>query len=281
MSEKNLNADQPIDDVVAGLMTTIQRKGRGFALATAREGDKVTIEVKESLKPHDEWRPPADYRAHKIETTSSFIAYATRYGDEDKSLVFVSDTGAALVIDEQPEEGSREVVTMDLPQADDWKEWSATLGKPLLHKQLLEFLLVHEANLSDPGVLAAITSVKVNSTVNYESDIKDDGKTVGLVFKTTQAGEELKKFPKTFPISVPALQSDEGGDRWQPATIRLEVNLPNEPQGKPTFTLYCSNWRHLLKQRIEREVDAIATALKGWTVVHGNFNTRDHELKRA
>lgn len=268
---------QPIDDIIAKLMETVARKGRGFILGTAVTDGIVGVEVKESLPPHDDWLPPADYRAHRLETTESFINYATRYGNKDKSLVFFHADGCALVIDEQVEKGGREVVTLKLPLSADWSDWTALLASELEHRDLLKFLFKHETNLLDPTILLAMSSVKATSTVNYESDINDDGKSVGIMFKT-QAGEELKRFPKQFGIRLPVLQSDEGGDRYETATLRLEIAMPDGPNEKPTFTLYCSNWRSILKARIQKEGESIGKALTGWTVVHGQYATLKHEL---
>jgi hypothetical protein len=153
------------------------------------------------------------------------------------------------------------------------------LNRPLDHRSLLQFLLAHEVNLVDPTVLVSMASVKATSTVNYESDIRDEGKQVGILFKTT-AGEELKRFPKQFDVRLPILEADEGADRVDVLTIRLEITLPDTPNEKPKFTLYCSNWRSKHKERIEREGEKIAKALDGWTVVHGKYQTRQHELAK-
>jgi hypothetical protein len=244
--------DAPVDDVVANLIQTVARKGRGFVLDLAKEEGKVTVEVCESLRPHDDYLPPADHAAHQLLTTDSLITYATRYGDPKKSLVFFAEEGCSLVIDECVENGSRAVVTLDLPTSEDWDAWQGMLNRALDHRTLLQFLLAHEFNLVNPDILQSMASVKATSTVNYESDIRDEGKQVGIIFKT-QAGEELKKFPKQFDVRLPILEADEGADRVDVLTIRLDITLPDSPSQKVSFTLYCSNWRSKHKERVERE----------------------------
>jgi hypothetical protein len=281
-----VTSDAPVDDVVANLIQTVARKGRGFVLdlleqPASQAGDerKVIVEVKETLRPHDEWLPSADYAAHRLNTTDSLITFAEKYGDKDKSLIFFAESGCALVVDERVGKGSREVVTLSLPTSKDWNDWGAMLNKPLEHRDLLKFLLSHESNLADPGVLMAMSSVKATSTVNYESDIRDEGKSVGVFFKTS-AGDELKKFPKEFGIVLPVLEADEGRDDDAAARIRLDIQLPDGPQEKPKFSLYCSEWRATHKRRIEAEGQKLREALDGWTVVHGTYNTKQHESAR-
>lgn len=275
----NVTPEQPVDDVVANLIQTVARKGRGFVLDLASEGDNVIVEVKESLRPHDEWQAPADYPAHRLQTTESLIAYAQKYGRTDKSLLFFSEAGCSLVVDESVEKGGRAVVTLSLPTSRDWQDWAGMLSKSLDHKSLLQFLLGHESNLTDPAILQSMASVKATSTVNYESDIRDEGKSVGVFFKTN-AGDELKKFPKDFVIHLPVLEADEGQTGDVMARIRLEITLPDAPQEKVKFTLYCSEWRSIHKARIEAEGEKLREALDGWTVLHGTYNTAKHELNR-
>jgi hypothetical protein len=114
MSEEyEVSSDRPIDDVVAGLIDGIRDKKRGFVLGIAQESEgEVSIEVKESLPPHDEWKPPANLRKHTIEDTESFIAYARRYGNLTASLVLYCDSKAVIVIDEHVDRGDREIIAM-------------------------------------------------------------------------------------------------------------------------------------------------------------------------
>ena len=49
---------------------------------------QTSIEVREALKPVDEYVKPADGRGHVIGDTDSFIDYAKKYGDAEKSLIF-------------------------------------------------------------------------------------------------------------------------------------------------------------------------------------------------
>lgn len=277
-----LSADQPIDDIVRDLLQTVHRKGRGFVLGLDRGDDGGTsIEVKEVLRPHDEWEAPAPYRSHSIEDTPSFVAYANRYGDSGKSLVFFDDTGATLTIDEGVSRGRRETISMHFRESTDWQEWSSQIGRPQNHRALLKFLMAHEHNLDDVEVLKSMQSMRLNSVVNVESDIKDDGQSVGIFIKTN-AGEELKRFPKTFGIRLPVLDQDVTGEGdWCHAEMRLETQLPDDPKQGPAFTLHCSLWQQSKKARVDAEGEAIREGLPGWPVIHGRHSTTDRKLPSA
>lgn len=281
--DDNLSPDQPIDEVARNLMQTIHAKGRGFVLGvtkTQEDAEGTTkIEVVESLRPHDEYEPPAAYRAHAIKDTESFVGYATRYGDSKASLILFSDAGAMLSLNEQVEKGDRELVWMSFDESDDWKEWTNALKAGSNHRDLLRFLMAHEHNLVEPAVLKAMQSMKMNSTVNVESDVKDDGETVGIVMKTS-AGEELKRFPKSFYIHLPILQQDVAAENQSEklARISLEVVMPDQPMKGPTFLLHCSTWRQIKQVRINEEGERIREGLPGWTVVQGEHKTKPRRL---
>lgn len=274
-----LSPDRPVDQIVTGLIQTIHNKGRGFVLGLERGDDgKTAIEVKESLPTHDEWQAPAAYRAHLIEDTESFIAYCLRYGDPKDSLVLYSDACAVLSVKEEVDRGNRELIRLPFSESTDWKDWSAILGKSQSHKDLLRFLMTHEHNLADPVVLKSMQSMKINSTVNIESDIRDEGNSVGIFVKTN-AGDELKKFPKQFEIRLPVLDQDGNGEESDAeAPIRLDVRLPDDPKQGPSFTLFCSVWKQIKRGRIDAEGMKIHDGLTGWTVIHGMHQTTEREL---
>lgn len=275
----SINPSQPIDDVVADIVQTIRNKGRGFVLGlTPDDGGKTAIEVKESLPVHDEWQAPAAYRSHAIEDTPSFVAYALRYGDPKGSVVFYNDDMAVISIAEEVATGDREIVSMPFTESEDWEAWGEVLATPHSHKELLQFLMTRAHTLVDPTVLVSMQAMKINSVVNLESDIRDDTKTLGIMVKTN-AGEELKKFPKTFDLLLPVLAQD-GNDiaSFAKATIRLDIQLPDEPKDGPAFTLFCSVWSQIKRGRTDAEGQKIRDGLTDWTVIRGTHKTTPRRL---
>lgn len=236
----------------------------------------VQVEVKESLPAHDEYEPPAAYRSHKIHDTESFIAYARRYGTAGKSLIFCGMEECTLVIDEQVSRGQRETISMEVVTSSDWDAWSEMIEKGgTNHKELLQFLMRQEHNLDDGTVLRSMQSMRMNATVNIESDLRDEGNNIGITVKTS-AGEELQRFPKEFGIIIPILEQDDAEPRK--ITIRLNTQLPTEAGRGPVFSLVCSRWNQELERRIRDEISTIRTELEGWAVVHGVYQVEDRKL---
>jgi len=275
-----LGSDQPIDELVANLMQAIHRKGRGFVLGLDRmEDGGVSIEVKESLPPVDEWERPADVREHEIHDTQSFIAFAKAYGDAAKSLVFYNEGGATLTLDETVAKGDRETVHMAFTPSDDYSDWCGVIGSVTDHRRLLLFLLAHEHNLTDPGILASMRRLRLNATVDHESDLQETDTTVGVLVRTS-GGEDLAKFPKEFRICVPVLEQDLDENQWRTLTVRLEVVLPTEAGKSATFCLRCAEWPVLLRRRAADEGNTVAEALSDWNVMHGKHVTNERRIGR-
>ncbi len=279
MNQVEMDPQKPIDTIVANLIRGISERGRGFVLGLAKdtEGKEISIKVSEEVKPHDEWIPRAGLRAHVIESTESFIAYALLYGTPESSLVMFNDDGCTLTIDEAVERGKREVIRFPLDKSDPWEEFEAILEAPMGHKEMLRFLMAHESNLIEPAILKAMQSVRATATVNFESDIRDDGDTLGMIFKTS-AGEELKKFPKLVGLSLPVLAMDDE-EEFVEVHLRLEVRLPEQPQGQPSFTFYCSEWDRIAQLRIRQEGEKIRAGLPGWAVINGAYQVNEFPEK--
>lgn len=237
----------------------------------------TSIEVKKSLDLHDEWERPVAYRKHEIRDTESFIGFARRYGTKEKSLVFYHENGAELVLDELVSRGKRELITMPILESDEWQGWSALLHRDLTHKELLLGLRKLEHTLEDATILLTMSSIRMNSTVNAESDLRDDGSSLGVAIKTS-AGEEIKKFPKKVTIRVPVLEQDALEDKAVEAMIAVEIVMPDKPGCLPTFVLRCSIWKQIKRRRVSEEGKVIREALEGWTVVHGKHQQAKRRL---
>ncbi len=267
-----LSPEQPVDDAVASLLSTIHRKGRGFVLDLANEGEKRTVEVRESLPPHDEFIPQADWRSHVLSDAPSLVAWVKKYGTQEKSIVFIDEKKAVAVLDDTIERGDREAASVDWRASEDWSDWSKLVnGGTLAHKELHRFLMVHEHNLENPELLIALGSVRSTATVDHNSDIADGERTIGVVFKST-AGESLTKFPKMFGITLPVLDADVDSGQFKVAKLKVEVVMPTEPMKPILFRLYCSTWESIWRERIRQEESQLRRELEGWLVLNGQKN---------
>jgi hypothetical protein len=259
-----------IDAVINKLIDDIHGRGNGFVLDLAKGQDgQQKILVQEALKPVDEYMPPAKGRQHTIGDTASFMTYAARYGDKAQSLVIYSDERCVLVLDESLEDGDREFATMPFARSPEFLAWARMFGASINHKALLKHLLLNTHTLVQPEVLESMRSVNINATIDNKSDIQEDAKSIGVLIKTTK-GDQLKKFPKSFDVRLPVLEPDATDEEaWRTVTVRLQVELPDDPTKGVSFLLYCTEWPMQVRERVAEEMELVRDALKDWTVVRG------------
>lgn len=251
---------------------------------------KTSIEVRQTLPPHDEYQRPAPGRAHTIINTDSFVRFCKRYGTPEASLVMIDLSHARLVIDEHVGRGDRETACLPFTIADDWRDWSHIIGKGLHHRDLLRFLQAHDHNVKRPDLIKQMGRMRANTVVEVDSLVSDEGDNLSIIVKNANSGEDKATFVKTLPIWLPVLDQDATDEeRWTSAELRLDLQPPAKPGEQPTFTLFCPFWRQLQRQRIEREMLAIHNGLndqditadpsvKTWTVILGTHQTFERRL---
>lgn len=276
-SKASLNPSSPIDGIVTDLISTIANKGRGFTLGLAKEANETKISVVEQLQPHDEWLPPAASRNHKLDDVESLAMYARKYGDKAKSIILCGANSAELVLDEGIAKGDTEGPSVEWVKADDWVQWENMLKSPMQHRQLHQFLMRHEHNLEDPGMLLATSKIRAMSTVDHNSDLNEGGNTFAVVFKTAK-GEDLIKFPRAIPIQVPVLESDYDNSVTTAALIKIEILMPLKAGDSVLFQLYCSEWASIYRKRIAQESEKIRKLLPDFLIMNGVPFYQDIEL---
>jgi hypothetical protein len=265
----------PID----ALVNKVASAGKGFVLQLAQEqlrddAKSLRIEVIQPPPAVAEYRPPAAVRRHTVHNTESLIAMARKYGTADDSLILVNDDTAVLVLEEELERGDREMVLMAYRKSESWQIWESLLNKPTDHKTLLQAAIRASDTLDEPTILESMRTVRASAKVAFDSDLRDQGTSVGVVFTTTK-GDELLKFPKQFTITAPVLELDaDDASLYARATIRIEVMMPETPNDGLRFLLTCPEWRNRVRDRVDREVKIIREALPGFTVVMGSHVTQ-------
>jgi hypothetical protein len=192
-------------------------------------------------------------------------------------VILVDASGASATLIEKLTRGDREKLSLPWVKSQDWKDWTEQLKQPVLHRQLHQFLMRHEHNLDDIGLLQATSKVKAQATVDHNSDIADAGETYGIVFKTAK-GEDLIKFPKTIAIRLPVLENDVDESTTVAASIKVEVMMPTNPTEQIRFQLYCSEWDSIFRKRIAQERENIQKQLDGWLVGSGTLAYTDRNL---
>lgn len=270
--------DNPLDQVVRQMLQEKRQAGKGFTLGVMAGEDEngdvdphnVIVTVTETLPPVDDYVPPSKLRAHVLHDTDSFIAYAQKYGNADESLVFISEDEAVFTIEEVIWEGDRERVCMPFKKTMEFEQWSKILNNPMPHRTLFKSLTLLTHTLEDATILERLRKMKVDVQVVHDSDIQEGDETLGILVKSGK-GEDLQKFPKTFEIAVPVMDQDlVDRESWLVAEVRLQIDLPVNQDQSPAFTLLCSEWAVLTRQRIKIEMDAIRDGLEHFTVVMGH-----------
>ena len=267
----------PLDPVLSKLIKDAAGANRGFALGLAdrmRDDGKteLAIRVEQVLPPVDEYERPVSWRSHAVEDVESLIAIATKYSGEEKGLILYTDEGATLCLDETKERGQRELIRLAFKHSPEFVAWRALLSQPQQHKPLLEAILKLQHTLVDPKILVAMRQVKLSWEANHESDLRVEGETFGVTFKS-KAGSELIQFPRAWSVCVPVLDrdlADEAG--WIAVEIKLEVEMPTRPDTPILFKLFSPRLGIAVRSRIDAELAKVRSALEGWTIARGTHN---------
>lgn len=263
----------PIDQAVLAATEA----GDGFALGLLETVDpdnkgarNVLITVGKPLALHEERQLRALPRDHKLKDATSLVNYAEKYAPKDKAIVFVADDAIRLVIADDLEKGTREIVTVAFELSAEWKAWSALInGNPLTHRQLLDFLLMWKHTLDKPEILDSMRSVSVRAEFKQDSDLQDEGDTVGVFYKAT-AGDNLVRFPKEFSLVLPVFDEDaEDEGLWPTVEVTLVVQLPREHTDEVKFLLRSSDWIKSRRERIFKEVEALRADMSEYLILRG------------
>lgn len=246
----------------------------------AINGTSIEVTRTRVLDPIDDYQQPSLLRSHQLISTKATIDYVRLYGDKEKSLIMFNESGIRVILDETVTAGDRECVGMIFTTSPDYTEWNAlfSTGKSVPHRNLIKFLVAHAHNLERPDILVAARRITAKTYIDAESDVRDDGDSVGVNIKT-QAGEEFAKFPREVVINLPVLRQDViNADTWCRVTLTLTIDLPEDGRGPIGFTLICPEWSALLQRRTTQEGEAVAEALEGYKVLNGVTNYTQREL---
>lgn len=275
--ESRITRGTPLDPVLSKLIKDASGANRGFALGLAdrmREEGKqeLAIRVEQVLPPVDEYERPVSWRSHAVEDVESLIALATKYSGKEKGLILYTDEGATLCLDETKERGQRELIRLAFKHSPEFIAWKALLTQPQQHKPLLDAMLKLQHTLIDPTILVAMRQVKLSWEANHESDLRVEGETFGVTFKS-KAGSELIQFPRAWAICVPVLDKDLADEAsWIRVEIKLEVEMPTRPDTPIQFKLFAPKLGIAVRSRIDTELAKVRAALEGWTIARGTHN---------
>lgn len=267
----------PVDAIVNALAL---KHPDGFVLGLAKDAKNdqdITVTVRKDTPPADEWEPPSAYRAHTIADAESLSIFAKKYGSPEKSLVVVGDECIVLVLDETVERGAREKATLTFAFSDEWNGWDKVIDEPIEQRQLVRAALNLDYTLDDSKLLAAARKAGVTATIKRESDLRDDGETMSVVFSTA-GNDSVVSFPKRFKVNCCVLE-DDGAQDAVSFEVRVEVLFPTNPNEPLRFLLTSHERKEKLRARLKHEADRVRELLGGgWTVVRGSHSQIDRKL---
>jgi len=277
-----------IDEQVHRLALAVEpkRSGEGYFTRLAREmkGDErqVTIRVEKALPEIDERMPLPKLRRHSIETVDGIVAMARRYGSKEQSLILFNDEQVELVLNEEPERGDREILELRWETSEDWGRWAKMLtGEAFEHRALLKFLLLNQHNMEQVELIDRMRAVRATAQVILDSEIKVDREAFSVGFRVN-SDDTIVNFPRKFTLRLPVLLDDVlDPEKWVKVDVRVEVQLPERPDGRIGFALIAPLLDQTYAKRIDAEIKNLRSACEGWTVVRGAHRAFDRPRIRG
>jgi hypothetical protein len=133
------------------------------------------------------------------------------------------------------------------------------------HRAFKEFLEERLDELTDVTIFKTLATLKMNTTIHFESDFDDD-RNYGFIYKEKD-GKGSSKIPKELTIKVPFFV----GDPTQEINLRLIVSQPKDPESKPRFTVEIIGEQRLLADNVARLIVNLRKAWPDHMILHGEI----------
>ena len=273
-------SNHPIDQVVGTLISRVSEGGGSWVLGTALKDNVAQIEFSHKLPPVDEFEPPPGYREHRFDDIAGLADYAKRHSISQDAVLFFDEGGIQCVLDEVPDVGEREVLTLKWRYASEFAWWSDVIEKVHPYQALRKSLPMHAHSLRDPALLRALRDIKYTEQTKYDAEIKEDEATFGVVFKVEGAGETLRKIPREFGLHLPVFYDDVlTPEHFVDVRVNVEVVMP-EKSGDPLgICLIAPGLELARRQRVASAIEALREGLgDDWLIVAGTHKQRAREI---
>jgi len=241
------------------------------------QGRIVRVEL--GAKPPEEAPlPRSPRRRYGIRDTESFIAFALKYGHQQKSLIFVGEETVTLCIDEQAdndlEAREKEYATLYFQRSElAIRLINSIFGAPFSQEQMVGVLNELEPYITNfDDVYLPIRNIVSEGKITRERKLDSPkGTVVGVRFESSIGGGETAQIPTKAQMLVPLLEDDEGAEPYLcKLYVRLDTIFPLRAEQELQFRLRCQ-WRSAMKKRIENEVAKIREGLPEWPIMNGSF----------
>ena len=217
----------------------------------------------DALIAHQEYalhtEPPFRYTFKDI---ISFSAYCAANIDPDAGgIILYTDSGLTGLHNYYMPRGNRAHYNFELsPELMAWKQ-----AKNYSHKMFRKFLEERLDELVDTTIFKTLATLKMNTTIHFESDFDDD-RNYGFIYQEKD-GKGSSKIPKELTIKVPFFV----GDPTQEISLRLSVSQPKDLDSKALFTVEIIREQRLLVDNVAKLITNLRRALPEQMILHGEI----------
>lgn len=238
-----------------------------------------TIQNKERALPDGGWKsgPHAgdaliahkDYSVHSVKPfgyifkdIASFIEYCSANVDPGAGgIILYTDRGLVGLHNYYMPEGNKVYYNFELsPELQAWKG-----ARNCSHKIFRKFLEERLDELVDTTIFTTLATLKMNTTIHFESDFDDD-RNHGFIYQEKD-GKGSSKIPKEFTIKVPFFV----GDPIQEIALRLNISQPKDPDSRPIFIIEIIREQRLLVDNVAKLITNLRNVLPEQMILHGEI----------
>lgn len=192
---------------------------------------------------------------------ASFILYCKADIEPYDGIIFYTNDKIIGLHSRLQPKGNRIHYNFELsPELWAWKQ-----ARNFSHKMFRKFLEERLDELVDTTIFTTLATLKMNTTIHFESDFDDD-RNYGFVYQEKE-GKGSSKIPKEFTISVPFFT----GDSPQIIPLRLNVPQPKDSGTKPSFTIEITREERLLTDNVALLIEKLRKALPEHMILHGQI----------
>lgn len=204
-------------------------------------------------------------REYHMYTPDAFVTCISKYGNATEGVIFYSQEQEGLVMYFN-EAKRQEFVKINFVKS---LEVTALLGQHGLGKDFVQKDFVDTVETfadciqGGPELLALATHVKMDSTVNFESNIDPRNH---VFMYSDKKGEQTARFPKKLALTIPFF---EGSKIKTEVVVNLEIQMPKSADEYVVFTLSDPKGSRTAREAFQTEVDDLKKALKNWLFLAG------------
>jgi hypothetical protein len=248
--------DETMDKIVDNI---IRSKERALPDGGWRSGPYAG----DALIAHQEYRLVAEQPfGYTFKDIDSFIEYCGANVDPDAGgTILYTDRGLVGLHNYNVPKGNKVYYNFELsPELQAWKD-----ARNYSHQMFRKFLEERLDELVDTTIFKTLATLKMNTTIHFESDFDDD-RNYGFIYQEKD-GKGSSKIPKEFTIRVPFFV----GDPIQEIALRLSTSQPKDPETKPTFTVEIIREQRLLVDNVAKLITNLKNILPRQMILHGKI----------